>query len=97
GMDVIAILRKRQLQPTLFEVVLKGIRRDNHPRTYQSVEVIYRASGPGITQEELERAAALSMNTYCSIFGMLKQVAEVSWRCEITEPAPLSSSISQQS
>jgi len=79
------ILRKRKHEPEQFEVVLEGIKRDEHPRIFEEINVVYRAKGEGITIEELERAAGLSMKTYCAIFGMLSKVAEVNWRCEIIE------------
>ena len=85
GMDVVFILRKRKHEPEQFEVVLEGIKRDEHPRIFTEINVIYRAKGEGITIEELERAAGLSMKTYCAIFGMLSKAAEVNWRCEIIE------------
>lgn len=88
GMDVIAILHKRQLQPTFFEVLVKGFKRDLHPKIYERIEVVYRAAGEGITEEELERAASLSQSTYCPVFAMLRAVAEVTWRCEVVSGTP---------
>ncbi|MBM3327093.1 MAG: OsmC family protein [Calditrichaeota bacterium] len=85
GMDVAAVLRKRRIEPAFLQIQLTGIKRDEHPRIFIKVHAIYRAKGPGLTLEELARAASLSQNTYCSIFGMLKHSAEVTWSCEIVE------------
>jgi len=82
-MDIAFILRKRRLPPEILEVSLKGVKRDEHPKIYETIEVVYRAKGPGLTIEELEKAAKLSMTTYCSVFGMLQKVAEVTYKCEI--------------
>ncbi len=82
-MDIVHILRKRHTPPELLEVEINGIKRDEHPKIYKEIAVIYRAKGEGITQTDLENAAKLSMETFCSVFGMLKQVAEVTWHCEV--------------
>jgi len=84
-MDVVSILRKRRVPPSRLEIEIKGTKRDEHPKVFEKIEVLYRASGEGVTKEELERAANLSMNTYCSVFGMLKKTADIIWKCEIIE------------
>lgn len=85
AMDVAFILRKRHIPPQRLEVLLTGSKRDENPKVFDKIEVTYRAKGEGITVEELEGAAALSMKTYCSVFGMLKAVAAVSHKCEVME------------
>jgi putative redox protein len=84
-MDIAAILRKRQVPPEILEAEITGLKRDTHPKIYQNIEIVYRARGAGITLEELERAAGLSFSTYCSVLGMLKQVAQTTYRCELIE------------
>ncbi|MBM3327989.1 MAG: OsmC family protein [Calditrichaeota bacterium] len=83
GMDVEFILRKRQLKLEHLEVHLTGVKRAEHPRIYESIHAAYRAKGEGITKDEMERAVNLSHTTYCSVFGMLRQIADVTWECEV--------------
>lgn len=85
GMDVVFILRKRKLEPEQFEVLLEGTKREEHPRIYEKIRMIYRAKGEGITLEELEKASALSFNTYCAVVGMLKQACDITYTCELIE------------
>jgi putative redox protein len=85
GMDVITILRKRRLTVERFEVLLEGIKQEEHPRSYEQINIIYRAKGPDVTLEDLERAAGLSISTYCSVFGMLKKAAKIDWKCELID------------
>lgn len=85
GMDVVFILRKRRLEPEQFEVVLEGTKRREHPRIFTEINITYRAKGEGITLKELEKAASLSFNTYCSVLGMLKESADVRFQCELIE------------
>ncbi len=83
SMDVVAILRKRRKEPEHFEIFIEGTKRDEHPRHYETVKLIYRAKGSGLTIEDLERAAELSMTRYCAVSSMVKQVADVTWECEL--------------
>lgn len=83
SMDVVSILQKRQVRLTKFEVVLRGVKRDEHPRIFQSVHIVYRAQGEGLTLEALQKAAELSQEKYCSVFGILKATAAVTYECEL--------------
>ncbi len=85
GMDVVSILRKRHIELTFFKVILTGNKREEHPRIFTKISVIYRAKGQGLTQSELERAVNLSQSTYCSVFGMMKNTAQISWTCEVID------------
>ena len=84
-MDVAFILRKRKVPPEQLIAEITGIKRDENPKIYEKIEIIYRGKGEGITVEELERAVKLSLSTYCSVFGMLQKAAEVTWRCEVIQ------------
>jgi putative redox protein len=85
GMDVVLVLKKRRLELEKFEMRIEGVKRDEHPRIYESIHITYRAKGIGITVEELERAAELSLKTFCSVFGMLKLAAKVTHSCELMD------------
>ncbi len=85
GMDAVFVLRKRRLEPERFEVLVEGIKREEHPRIYREINITYRAKGQDITIKELERAARLSMETYCGVSGMIKATVKVTWKCEIIE------------
>ncbi|HHE46411.1 MAG TPA: OsmC family peroxiredoxin [Bacteroidetes bacterium] len=89
GMDVVNILNKRKLKLDYFEIKVDGTKRDQFPRMFEEINIVYRAGGPRITLRELERAVGLSMSTYCSISAMLKETTRVNWRCEVIEDAAL--------
>ena len=85
SMDVVFILRKRKIDPERFELELEGVKRQEHPRVYESINLTYRAKGIGLTVAEMNRAVALSNDKYCSVFGMLKSTAKVTWKCELID------------
>ncbi|NQU06184.1 MAG: OsmC family protein [Calditrichaeota bacterium] len=85
GMDVVFILRKRRLEVEKFEIVVEGIKREEHPQVYEEISLVYRAKGTGITLKVLEKAVSLSQDKYCSISSMLKNSVKLDWKCEIIE------------
>jgi len=83
AMDVITILRKRLIPLDHFEIVVTGEKREQHPRMYNSITLVYRAKGEGLTVAEMERAAKLSLDNYCSVSAMLKPAVPIDFRCEL--------------
>jgi len=84
GMDVVSILKKKQLIFTRFRILIEGDVRDEHPRYYKTIRLIYELSGPGFRDNpevfaKLDRAVRLSRDNYCAVSAMLKN------SCEITD------------
>jgi putative redox protein len=82
GMDVVSILEKMRIEIEGLEIDVKGERSEEHPKTYRSIELVYRISGE-VDEEKAKRAVELSMEKYCSVSAMLKKSAEVNYRVEI--------------
>lgn len=78
AMDVISILKKMRTPPRRLELLIRAEREDEHPKAVRRVHVLYRAEG--VPQENLERAALLSQERYCSVSNSLK--AEVTFSAE---------------
>jgi putative redox protein len=85
AMDVATILNKRHKHITSFDVEAQGARRDSFPRIFTAIHIIYKITGPDITQQEVEKAARLSHETYCSVVNMLKPTVEVSYAVEVRQ------------
>jgi putative redox protein len=82
AMDVVSILKKKREPLEGLEVEVRGSRREEHPRIYTHIEVIYRVRGP-VKRESAERAIELSEERYCSVSAMLRESAEITWRMEM--------------
>ena len=78
AMDTIAILNKMKTPPRRLEVVITAERREEHPRSLRRAHLLYRAWG--VPRENLERAAALSQERYCSVSHSLN--AELTFSVE---------------
>lgn len=83
GMDVVSILRKKQVPFTAFRISVSGETADEHPRYYRKIHLIYFLSGPGFSGNEeimakMERSVRLSQDNYCAVSAMLKNSCLIS-------------------
>lgn len=85
AMDVISILRKKRQHVTGLAVEARGRQAEQHPRVYESVEVVYVVRGKGLDPRAIERAIELSETRYCPAIATLGETAEISSRYEIEE------------
>ena len=82
GIDVINILEKGRQPLERLEVSVDGVRRDEQPRIYTAITVVFRVWG-AVDAKKLLRAVHLSEETYCSVSAMLKSSATISTRVEL--------------
>jgi len=78
GMDVVYFLRKMKSEPERFEVRVEGERREEHPRLFKRVKVVYAFWGD-LDPSKLAKAVELSFNKYCGVIGTLREAG-----CELS-------------
>ncbi|MGB8643643.1 MAG: OsmC family protein [Anaerolineae bacterium] len=83
AMDVVSILTKMREPLEGLEVETRGVRREQEPRIFTHIEVVYHLKGK-VKSESVERAIALSRSKYCTVEGMLEKSADITTRYEIT-------------
>ncbi len=83
GVDVVAILEKMRQPLEDLEVEVEGFRRDEHPKVFTTIQVVYRARGADLNPKKLLRAVKLSEEKFCSASEMLKASAELEIRVEL--------------
>ncbi len=77
GIDILLILKKMRVVPSDFQINIEAERADEHPRVFTKVHLEFVVAGDGIKDKVVERAIDLSMNTYCSVAGMVNKTAEI--------------------
>ena len=83
AVDVLMILQKSRVPVEALEVEAIGLRAEAVPKRYESIELVYRLSGPTEDdQPKLERAIALSRDRYCSVLHTLDPGTDVQIRVE---------------
>jgi putative redox protein len=81
--DIQSILEKSRVPLDRLEATVVGERADEFPRRYTGIEMVFRLSGPGTEDAaKVERAVALSRDTYCSVMHTLRQDVEIDIRVE---------------
>ncbi len=82
AMDIVHILKKQRQELEDLDITVTGERVDAVPSVFSSIELHYQASGK-VELEKLERAAELSIETYCSVAAMLRDKVKISYRCSL--------------
>ena len=85
AMDVISILRKKQLDVTGFEVQVQVRRAETHPRVFEHAKITYLVNGHNIDEAAVLRAIELSSLKYCPAQAMLSKVFPIDLIYEIYE------------
>lgn len=70
AIDVVEILTKGRQPPAGLEVQVLGERRDEPPRRYTALRLLYTIRGD-VERARAERAVSLSLEKYCSVFHSL--------------------------
>ena len=83
GMDVASILEKMRIDFDRFEIEVTGARREEHPRVFNQVTVIYRIWGENIPEDKFQRAVDLTQEKYCSVLHMVNKTAQTDYHYEI--------------
>jgi putative redox protein len=77
GVDVVSILRKKRGNVSAYRIELRGLRRQEHPRSYQRIEVHHIVTGRNISERSMAQAIELSEQKYCSVAATLRPTAEI--------------------
>jgi len=82
--DVLMILKKKRQNVTAYSVEATAERReDPPPKIFTKIHLNFLITGKNVSPEAVKRSIDLSMDTYCSVGGMLKQVAPITYSFEI--------------
>jgi len=80
--DVVTILTKKREPFTAVQVRAEAERADAPPKVYTKIRLVYRISGK-VSRKAAEDAVRLSEEKYCSVAGMLKKTAEITYAIEL--------------
>ncbi len=83
GSDVASILSKMREPFTKFEVHIEGEMTETHPKVYTKLHITFKIWGEGLKAANIEKAIALSRETYCGVTAMLKNSIEITDSYEI--------------
>jgi len=82
--DVIHVLNRSRVPPRSLRVTFTGERAEEHPRRFLRVALRFEVSG-GVPADKVERALALSRETYCSVWHSLRPDIELVTSFEVED------------
>ena len=83
GMDVISILKKMKVEVTYFNLKVEGHTRDEHPKKFLDMKIIYEFKGNNLEFEKLEKAVNLSVDKYCGVNANYRDAMKMSYEIRI--------------
>ena len=84
GSAMLVVLRKMQKQVQVFEIVSKGIRRQEHPTGFESITLVVILSSGNITVEDMQKVTQL-IEGLCPVLSMVKGNVGISYNFTINQ------------
>ena len=85
GMDVASMLKKMKVEYDTFEIETESEMTDEHPKTYNKMNLIYKFTGKNLSSNKIEKAVKLSQEKYCGVSALLEKGLELTYTIEVKE------------
>ena len=85
GMDVVSILKKMRVNIAKCNISVEADMRDEHPKYYERMHVVYEFTGKDLPMEKLEKAVKMSEETYCGVGALYRKAIEVTSEIKVIE------------
>lgn len=85
GMDVVSLLHKMRINFDSFNLKVEGGLNEEHPKKYNRIVIYYQLKGNEIPFDKVEKAVLLSLEKYCGVSAVYRQVIDISYVIEINE------------
>ena len=82
-MDVVSILRKMRIEYDELVISVEAEMREEHPKYYEHMKVIYKFKGKNIPHEKVEHAVNLSQEKYCGVSALFAKAIPVDFEIVI--------------
>ena len=83
--DVVLILKKSKQNISDVQVHLSAERASEIPKVFSKIHAIYEVYGKKLSEKQVKRAVALSVEKYCSVSAMLEKTAKMTYEVKIIE------------
>jgi putative redox protein len=83
GADVVSILQKMRVELDSLSVRVSGLRREDYPRRYVSIHLIWEIVGKGVDEAKARKAIDLSLEKYCSVTQSLNPDIRITYDVQL--------------
>jgi putative redox protein len=84
GSSVLTFLRRMRKTISGCDIQCRGIRREEHPTCFKTIQMTINLKSPDTAPEDLEKVLRLSEDTYCPVWALLKGNVEIRVNYNIT-------------
>lgn len=85
GIDVMTITKKMRLDIEDVNVEAEAETRDEDPKIYNYIKLIYKFKGKDLPYNKLETAVKLSMDKYCGVAAMLNKAVPITYEIQLMD------------
>ena len=85
GISVISILQKKREDVTHYEIHVRGIRAEEHPKVFEEIVAEHIITGRAVRPQSVERAIELAETRYCGVSIMLGKAVKLTHTYHIVE------------
>ncbi|KXA95711.1 hypothetical protein AKJ65_01110 [candidate division MSBL1 archaeon SCGC-AAA259E19] len=85
GMDVVTLLDKMRVEYDHLEIRISASQREEYPKIFTEINLEYKIFGEKVPEDKVKKAIDNSQNKYCSVSGVLRKSADISYDYEIIE------------
>lgn len=85
GTAVLTFLRRMQKTVSGFELSARGIRNEEHPTGFKTIEIDIRLHSSDVSQEDLTKVVQLAEEKYCPVWAMIKGNVVIHFNYTIVE------------
>lgn len=85
GIDIMSITKKMKVDLDDLNVDIEAETREEDPKIYNYIKIIYRFKGKNVPYDKVERAVKLSMEKYCGVSAMLEKAVPISYEVVVEE------------
>lgn len=85
GIDIMSITKKMKVDLDDVNVDIEAEVREEDPKIYNYIKIIYRFKGKNVPYDKVERAVKLSMEKYCGVSAMLEKAVPIAYEVVVEE------------
>ena len=85
GIDIMSITKEMKLDIEDVNVEVEAEARDEDPKIYNYIKLIYKFKGKDLPYSGLEKAVQLSMEKYCGVAAMLNKAVPITYEVQMME------------
>jgi putative redox protein len=72
GSALLVFLRRMNKKITRLEILVKGVRKQEHPTGFETIDLHIDLDSPDLQDEELKKVIDLAEEKYCPVWSMMK-------------------------